>query len=251
MKRTAGLDMSEEKLSPRDYFAALLQEHTLLRDEVKYRTLMRNGIMVGALAAAGVATARLFSVEDDGQFAGSALVLIYFLLPCIWYGMLVLQVVLVGQTDRVAQAVCIVELKIELLFDGASEDLLIATRQHVGNAVWAKLGERDSWSPKALSAPIIWERLVRSKRRLFDKPRLRVVAMFFLAFVLSSAGPVVHATWPGQGTNWKTTALWLLAYLITAVLFCLVFARKRALGRWTWHNIPEAPLVRALSPDDR
>ena len=247
-------DHKQLHLLPRDYFTALLQEHALLRDEIKYRSLIDDGFLLACLTAVGVVALTLFSPKEsnlallDGLFSclldkssSSSQVLLCLGLPVVWFGMMTTHVVLWGHIDLLGQAVCIVERKIELLFRTQGSTLLRDSVIQIGQQIHAALKENAIRPPQFWGAPVIWENMIRSRFRLVDKPVLRAVLLFGSAFFLSSIAHVIFM-WQRGEWDWCTRVWWMAGYLVLAVGLCVGFARKRVVGRWEWSSIPESVL---------
>jgi hypothetical protein len=218
--------------------------------------------MMGGLAAAGAACVRAFSPESGSLVystiipcattpeIGANEVLACAVLPIIAYVVVAVHIGIDAKMDILGQAVCIVERKLDVLFDEVGDQAVHDARIEIARDVHGSLfstadphsGESlasnaENWSMGLWGSPILWERFVRNRFRLFDRPVLRGIASLSAAFALSLIIMMLYM-WHTRGSlsNWNAQAITLYAggYLEAGLLLSIFFARRNMEGRFDW-----------------
>ena len=222
-------------LSARDYLTAVLQEHQVLRDEIKFRIIMRNGSMVAFGTCAAVIIGKILFAEQPLTPSLSLRIMLLVILPAIWFFIFTIQVILMAQVDRVGRVLAIIERKVQLIFESAGEEFVKNAIEQLETKLQSELSKTQNPCIKFWSAPLLWERFLRSQKRKrmtgfrwWDSPWRRNIPCFVAATLISSVGPVILAA--TGGLKWSLGIVWVGAYLVIAIVLVLFSTRSTFVG---------------------
>lgn len=222
-------------LSARDYLTAVLQEHQTLRDEIKLRINMRNGSMVGFGTCAVVVIGRILFTEQPLTASLSVRIMLLVILPTIWFFIFTIQVILMAQVDRAARVLAIIEQKVQLIFELAGEESVKNAIERIEIKLQSELSHRQKPHINFWSAPMLWERFLRSQKRKrmtsvrwWDSAWRRNIPCFIAATLISSSGPVILAA--TGSLKWSFGIVWVGAYLVIAIVLVLFSTRSTFVG---------------------
>lgn len=218
-------------LSAREYLTAILQEYQTLRDEIKLRTQMRNGILIAFGTAVAVGIGKILLIKEPLEPTLFSFIILLGVLPLFWFLLLTFQVVLMAQVDRVGRALSIIERKVQLLFTSAGEQSLKTTIEEVEAKLHLDLTKAGAPNIRGLGNAMVWERLLRIgaakgaglRFHWWDSAWCRNTPCFLTAAVLSSVGPAILAT--NECLEWLWAIIWMLVYFIIATILIVFFTR--------------------------
>ncbi len=213
-------------MDARDYLTAVLHEYEGLRSEIRFRTNIRYGV-IAVLTAGILALIRMiFSDDTPATVSVSQGCVLLVLIPYLWFVAMALQIILIAQIERLGKAICLSEYKTELLFadtDGEDIKQFMATLDE--DAAVRNLGEISL----RRSSPMIWQRLLNSQKRFWDKNWYRIGIPLCLPVVLSMIGPIFIQDRVDKWSTCHTVGM-LLLYSVVAYLIYRVACHPRAFG---------------------
>jgi len=230
-------------LSVRDYLTAVLQEHQALRDGIKLRINMRNGSMVAFGTCIAIIVGKILFAEKPVNLESCSMKIVLLgLLPFLWFLGFTIQVVLMGQVDRAARILVVVERKVELVFELAGEESVKNAIEGIGVKLRSEFSLIQNNSRRFWSSPLFWERHLRSQRhatmvrfRWWDSAWRRNIPCFIAATLISSSGPVILAA--TGGLKWSFGIVWVGVYLVIAIVLVLFSTRSTFVGPTTTARI--------------
>lgn len=222
-------------LSVHDYLTAVLQDYQDLRDEIKLRINMRNGIVIAFGTGAAVVIGKILFAEEPFAPTLSSRIMFLVILPAIWFFIFTFQVVLMAQVDRAARVLTIIERKVQLLFTLAGDQSLKSTIKQMRIELHSELAESQYPTTQFWSDAMFWERFLRSQRRAsvvrsrwWDSPWRRNIPCFMTATILSSVGAVILAV--TGCLKCSSSLIWVCAYFVIGTISTLLSTRSTFVG---------------------
>ena len=233
-------------LSAREYLSAILHEYQALRDGIKLRVHMRNGILIAFGGAVAVGIGKILLMEQPFEVNLFTKIILLGGLPLFWFLLLTFQVVLMKQIDRAAKVLSIIEHKVQLLFTSVGDQSLKKAIEQVEAKLQSDLTKSGAPNIPGLSNAIVWERLLRTRphrsvtlrSRWWDSAWCRNIPCFLVAAILSSTGPVILAAnelHDYMDSLWATKLI--IVYFMIATLLTVLFSLSVFFGVADLHSL--------------
>jgi hypothetical protein len=227
-----------KRLEPIDYLETLLHEYDSLQDEIRSRTNIRYGV-IAAFTVGIIGTLKMLFSAGTGLTIQENLLnyfIFLFFIPSLWFIAMTLQIIMIIQIERLGKAIVLIEYKVEALIQEMGCPELKPFRTKIDNFLKDRLTYKTEIKKEeidkyqfSLGAPMVWQRLLISRKKYWDWKWFKIFFPLLLPVLLSSVGVFLLDAkllcWPTE-----RSALIIIFYVFVAGIISYITSRKKAFG---------------------